>query len=509
MDDLKCKIRVKHTCIEINNYDLGDCPKIEYIFSVWDAVTHKRYTKGIEYDEKKKKLILPRGIDISWVENQFMETAYIDKNNDPFVKTKPIPIKYLTRDERQLNTLKFLLGEGEYFHTKSKSQLSCNNATGTGKTFVTVASLCYTGSRAIIIANSIDWLNQWKDKILEYTPLKSSDLYMISGAPTINKLLNRDPLKYQIFLASHDTIKSYGDRNGWDKVEELFKYLKCGVKVYDEAHLYFDNICKIDFHSNTKKTIYLTATPLRSDKEENTIYQLYFKNVPSIDLFDENIDPHVNYLAVHFNSHPTPKDINRCKNAYGFNRTAYTDYVVHKENFLYLVTILIDTVLGMKGKTLIYIGTNNAISVVRDYIISEFPFFEPYIGIYTSVVDKSVKEQQLRKKIILSTTKSCGAASDIADLGMTINLAEPFKTPVLAIQTLGRCRADNTLYIDVIDQGFFYTKRYYTEKKPVYSRYAKSCKDLVFSDDELYNKFEKVKEKYYGKKMMCMPIFKK
>ena len=27
------KILVKHSRIEINNYELGDCPKLEYIFS--------------------------------------------------------------------------------------------------------------------------------------------------------------------------------------------------------------------------------------------------------------------------------------------------------------------------------------------------------------------------------------------------------------------------------------------------------------------------------------------
>ena len=45
------KILVKHSRIEINNYELGDCPKLEYIFSVWDPVTHQSYPKGIEYDE--------------------------------------------------------------------------------------------------------------------------------------------------------------------------------------------------------------------------------------------------------------------------------------------------------------------------------------------------------------------------------------------------------------------------------------------------------------------------
>lgn len=502
------KILVKHSRIEINNYDIGDCPKLEYIFSVWDPVTHCSYPMGIEYIEEQKKLLLPRGMDISWLENHFNEQAVVDIHPDPYVNGGQIPIKYLAKDERQLEILKFLLGKDKYAYTKTKSQLSCNSTTGSGKTFVTVATICFTGARAIIITNSLKWLDQWKERIMEYTPLTDKDIYLIAGAGSINKLLCRNPLDYKIFLASHSTIRSYGDKHGWDAVSELFKYLQCSLKIYDEAHLYFDNLCKIDFHTNTKRTIYLTATPERSSEEENTIYQLYFKNIPSIVLFDEDNDPHVNYIAMHYNSHPKPSDINNCKNRYGFDRNAYTNYVIHQPNFQYLVTILVDLIFANSGKALIYIGTNQAISIVYNYIIEQFPFLNGNVGIYTSAV-KENKNEQLYKKIILSTTKSCGAASDISDLRMTINLAEPFKSPVLARQTLGRCRADNTAYIDIVDQGFYFTKRYYNKKKPIFAQYAKSCKDVVFTDEELEERAFNTINKFDKKIVVCNRIFTK
>ena len=502
------KIVVKHTRIEINNYDIGDCPKLEYLFSVWDPVRHVSIPKGIEYIEEQKKLILPRGIDVPYIEDLFGCNAVVDKYNDPFVDMEPVKIKYLAKDERQLEILKFILGKDKYYYTTSKSQLSCNSTTGSGKTFVTVASICYSGARTMIITNSIDWLNQWKDRILEYTTLKESDIYMISGASSIYKLYGRNnPLDYKIFLISHSTIKSYGDKNGWDSVGELFKFLQCRMKVYDEAHLFFDNMCRIDFHTNTKKTLYLTATPSRSNQEEDTIYQLYFKNIPSISLFDENTDPHVNYFAVHFNSHPRPTDIMNCKNAYGFNRINYTNYVVSRPNFIKLCNILLDMVWNIPGKVLIYIGTNETIMSVYEHLISQFPFLEKCMGIYTSVI-KEDKESNLYKKIILSTTKSTGAASDIPELSVVINLAEPFKSHVLAQQTLGRCRANNTLYIDVVDEGFYYTKRYYQHKKPIFSQYAKSCKDIYLSDEELDIRNEKILDKYNNTNMMIVPVFK-
>lgn len=502
------KIVLKHSRIEINNYELGDCPTLEYIFSVWDPVYHASFPKGIEYNEELHQLRLPRGIDISYIKNLFMCEPVVDKTPDPYVMSEPIQIKYLPKDQRQVEILKFILGKDNYRYTLSKSQLSVNSSTGSGKTFITVASICFSGARTIIITSSRNWLDQWKERILEYTPLTEKQIYMIVGSGSISKILCRDPLDYQIFLVSHSTIKSYGDRNGWDKVEELFRYLQCSMKVYDEAHLYFDNMAKIDFHSNTKKTLYLTATPARSSKEENNIYQLYFKNVPSISLFDENIDPHVNYVSIHFNSHPRPIDIQSCKNQYGFDRIKYVSYIVNNPNFLKLVTILIDMVINKNGKILIYIGTNQGIMAVYNYIISEFPFLEPYIGIYTSMT-KSDKESNLYKKIILSTTKSCGAASDIYDLRVIINLAEPFKSPVLAQQTLGRCRADNTLYLDIVDQGFYFTNKYYEAKKPIFYQYAKSCKSILMNDKELDDRYNLVHEKYNSNKVMCLPVYNK
>lgn len=502
------KIVLKHTRIEINNYEMGDAPRLEYLFSVWNPTYHQSFFKALEYNEEKKQLILPRGFYIEYLKNLFACEAYVDKECDPYVDLEPMPIKYLTKDERQLEILKFILGMDKYKYTKSKSQLSCNSTTGSGKTFITVAAVCYTGARCIIITNSINWLNQWKDRILEYTKLTEKQIYMLSGASSINKILNRDPLQYQIILASHATIRSYGDKNGWNKVDELFKYLRCSMKVYDEAHLYFDNMCKIDYHSNTKKTLYLTATPARSSKEENQIYQMYFKCIPSISLFDENTDPHVNYYAVHFNSHPRVLDINACKNQYGFDRNSYVSYVVDRPNFTKLVTILIDMLFNMNGKILIYIGTNYGITSVYEYIISQFPFLNGYVGIYTSMVDKDSKEDNLHCKIILSTTKSCGAASDIRDLRCVVNLAEPFKSEVLAKQTLGRCREDNTLYIDVVDNGFYFTKRYYETKKPIFSMYSKSCRDIYMNDDELDSRYNQIRLKYDTNKVMCNTVYK-
>ena len=117
------KIVVKHSRIEINNYDIGDAPQLEYFFSVWDPMYHRSYPKGMEYDNEKRQLRLPRGIDVSYISNIFMVEPYIDTSYDSYINTQPIPIKYLAKDERQIKILKFILAQNEYKYTEMKSQL--------------------------------------------------------------------------------------------------------------------------------------------------------------------------------------------------------------------------------------------------------------------------------------------------------------------------------------------------------------------------------------------------
>lgn len=481
------KIIVKHTSVIINNYEMGDCIRLENNFTVYDKTTHNFYYKGILYIKEEKKLILPRGIDIAYLENLFGCKAYIDKHYDPYDIIDETRIKYLPRDEVQQEALEFMSGSSLRYKTNiGKSQLSLNLNTGKGKTYCSVVNSCILRMRSAIITSSIDWLKQWRDCIIEYTDVKPREIYMISGTPTIHRLLTKDISQYKFILISHGTIKSYGDTYGWDKVSELFKYMKIGIKYYDEAHLQFDNICRIDYNTNTYKTYYITATPVRSNKDENKIFQLYFKNIPAIDLFDSEEDPHTRYVAIKYNSRPTPMDISKCKNQYGLDRNKYVgSYIIHNENYYKMVRIILNILLSKKGKSLVYIGTNNAILTTYNWIIEHYPDLEPLIGIYTSIIPDEEKEIRLEKKIILSTTKSSGTAMDIKDLECTVVLAEPFKSEVLARQTLGRTRNPNTLYIEVVDVGFTQINKYYQQKKRVFDKYATSKSEIFLKQNEL------------------------
>lgn len=498
----KPKIIVKNSCIEVHNYKLGSCPRVEHSFQVYDMVTHSYFNLGMYYDEDKKILYLPRGIDIWFLEKSMDTQAYIEKDMfNPFETYKDIKIKYLPRDDLQKEALRFMLGVKEYKSTATKSQLSVNLNTGKGKTYISVATFAYTGIKTIIITYATNWLIQWKEKILEYTNLHEKEICFINGSNMIYHLMNMNEnqlKKYKIFLITHGTIKSFGDKNGWDKIGELFKRLKIGIKIFDEAHLNFENMLMIDFFTNVYKTYYLTATAIRSDRRENQIFQTCMKNILAIDLFDQENDPHSDYWAILYNSKPKPQVISECRNQYGLDRNKYMNYIINNDNFFKVSVICMDLVMEIlkkgsyKDKCLIYIGTNYAIDVFVHNIVETFPEMIDQIGIFTSIVSPEEKERSKNKKFIITTTKSASACLDIANLKVVLLLDEPFSSEVLARQSLGRLRDKDTVYIEVVDTGFYQCKNYYQKKKPVFNKYAKDCVQTKISDEELNSRYERI-----------------
>ena len=165
--------------------------------------------------------------------------------------------------------------------------------------------------------------------------------------------------------------------------------------------------------------------------------------------------------------------------------------MVKQEEFHLVLYYVCKICKNTNGKVLIYIGTNSSIQYVYDWIIQNFPELRTKIGIYTSIITEN-KKAMLDKKIVLSTTKSCGAAMDIKGLKTTILLAEPFKSAVLARQTLGRTRDPNTKYIEFIDMGFSQIKRYANYKMPIFEKYAKSCKDTYMSHNQLVDMYNSI-----------------
>jgi hypothetical protein len=176
------------------------------------------------------------------------------------------------------------------------------------------------------------------------------------------------------------------------------------------------------------------------------------------------------------------------------------------ETFWMVMRVIMDMYLKCKGRGLFYIGTNEGILTVYNWIMMNYPQLIDQVGIFSSIVSGEEKMRMKNKKLLLSTTKSAGLGEHIEGLKMTVVVAEPFKSQILTRQTLGRTRDKDTVYIELVDLGFKYTRNYYYAKLPVLNKYALSVSDTTMDGYELRQRAQRIIEKQEKKMSMC-PIY--
>lgn len=476
----KPKIEVRHTSIVINDYNLNDSVTLEKSLSVYDPIRHKMKLKGADWDYDNKVLYVPRGVDINFLEKIFNTPATMNYTPDPY---EPISIraKVPPRDNLQRNGIAFLIGEEKYKYTKKYSQLLLNIPTGGGKTYIMTTALQFIGERAIIIVPNEKLKKQVIVTLLKMTDINSEFILDIRGKSEINKLFRRELPKYKIYVACHGTLISHAKRNGWDSIDKLFKHIRVGVKIYDEAHLFFENILKIDFHTNTKKTIYMTATFKRSNYIENTLFTNCFKNVVKFDLeTQEEQRKHVMYLGLQYNTNPSLAEQTHMVTKMGFNKIRYANYQAEQQKFYDTLEYAVKYFKRYDGKILILSTTIDSVEKNKKFLNEKFD--DMSVSSYHSKVSDDERDKAFTADIICTTPQSAGVGVDILGLRVAI-MCESYSSEVEAEQVVGRLRefskSDDTFYVELVDVGFPKVYKMWKNRLSVFKR---KCKKIMTLD---------------------------
>lgn len=498
-------IYVFHSHIEIPEYERGDCEKLEAMLSIWDKVNFKSINIGFTLDEEKDILRIPRGCDVEYIAYLLNRNIKIMKDHNKIDRSN-MNLKIAPRDDDQKKSLAFLLGERDFKYTKEHSQLALNLETGYGKTYCAIAYLAQMKEKGCIILDESKFLTQWKEKAIEYTNLKDCNILVVKGKALINKIIsNPDKYrKYDLYLMSNRSLTSYGNSEGYDKLNDLFKALRIGIKIYDEAHESFGAIVKIDCYTKVKRTLYLTATAGRSDPKENKIFSFLFKRIPS---FGESLvkeeDRYIDSMIFMINTKPSYVDIAKCDGIHGFNTKAYIDYILKDlktpnrpyndmERFFYtnglrlenkaikIMEYIVSKYIGLDGKIAIMVSKNEQIETLREYLECIYDGTVE-IGTFSSIVALKDRDKEKEKKLILSTEKSLGKGTDIADLRVLINLLS-YKSHIQCSQFMGRLRYNSKFdvkYFEIVDEGFKKSYNQYKKRKSVIANKSRIVKEVV------------------------------
>ena len=442
------------TKIYVYDYELGDCPKLEKCLSVWDAVIYQIVFSAFKYDEDTKILTIPGGFNPEYLREILPNNYVMDESNklivEPFNETR-FSLKFPTKSTLQNQAINFMMKPGV-------KQKFLSLETGGGKTYCAIHYAFKSKKMPLTFVDQESIALQWRERIQYFTTIKDEEVYTIAGKSSIDKLLqmtDKELSVYKWFIVIHRTLSNYFNTEGIDKITELFKKIKIGVRLYDEAHVEYRNIFNMDSAYDCE-SIYITATPVRSNFSENIVYQnmFSFKAVPRFVGKEENYHT---VLIYKYNTKPELVEQASMKSKYGFDANKWCKYIVndHFELFNESITKLLDTIYKKnKHKTVILIKSIELCDKVYDEFVDYLAEKELTIGKYHSKVKK--KEEQLVNDVIFTTEKSFGKALDVPGLSVCINTV-PCSSDGTMLQMIGRLRNlpdKEVFFIDMYDEGF-------------------------------------------------------
>lgn len=199
------------------------------------------------YREFEDYILIPRYYPVNEsVNDQTIEGENID------IESNVIP-----RNQRQKKYIEMLLNN-------TNGILSAEP--GIGKSIITVAAISKIKKRTIIFAHKTKLLEQWKKEILKFTDLNEDDIGKLSTK-------NYDKIFKKKIILSTEHVIPIAIKNNNKKFMEALENSGIGLMIVDEVHVGIgpETFSMSSLHVNCKRTFGLSATPTRSDGNDDII----------------------------------------------------------------------------------------------------------------------------------------------------------------------------------------------------------------------------------------------
>jgi len=169
------------------------------------------------------------------------------------VKSSIVP-----RSERQKRSIK-------YITTNTNGILKLEP--GSGKTVLSIDSICRIGRKAIVLVHKLELAKQWVEQVVNFTDLKEEDVGFIRSKNY------KEELKKPIIVSTVQTLVSIMKR---DDYNDDLKTNNIGVAIFDECHTTIgpEVFSRVSYNLNCKRVFGLSATPSRFGCDDILYYHL-------------------------------------------------------------------------------------------------------------------------------------------------------------------------------------------------------------------------------------------
>lgn len=459
--------------------------------------------RGFIYDDMEDILYLHRGVDLNYLQRllinakvEYIEHDEFDNMEYQFEEVMP------PRDEYQVDIIDFFRGVKGHTNSYDRNQLLLQAGTGTGKTFTASYGACALSVKTIIFVHTISLIKQWYNTLIEKHGFPSNRIRVLSTQDLYDASGGRQKYDADVYIVTHQTFQSAMKRCGSFKQSSyMLKNLKIGLKIIDECHLMFGNIILIDFVSNVYKTFYLSATPGRSNKDDNSIFKYVFSSClryKRSEMSTDSIIPKkwVSYNVITIDTEvPVPVYKYRVARGKTMNAISYGKFVIQRDkkqtHFKCIRDLVKDTFkMDENSKVIIFMPLIDIVEDLNYFLSKELSYDEsfPYdLKIRSLNSRKTAQEKEYAKKadVIVTTILSCGTGVDLPGLTTAI-CCSPFVSPLTAEQVFGRLRycGKKCFYYDIIDKSVPADIYFWKSRKKIFERLALETHSMSYTIDE-------------------------
>jgi superfamily II DNA or RNA helicase len=390
----------------------------------------------------------------SCLDRDGIEYAVID---DSVIYAAPRKIQFSMkkspRNDEQAKAIDFLN------NTRERQKMLCLDV-GRGKTYCAANFICRQGCAALIISYNLS--DQWLAKIEEYTDLISGkDIILIVGSSFLEECAasSRKP-EAKIYICSLTTLTVFAQKYGKSILQKVADNLGIGIKIFDEAHTRFLQFNAVDLNMQVAQTVYLTATPSRSQNQEKRMFAKIYSHVSTFGNTADSFNDHYTIRFITYNSSPPGNVRASFTGVRGLKSISYSRYLfdaypafAHDLVKEYALPLFKE---DRGNKILIIIDWLKDMQLVYDQFIADKDIKELGLtaGTYCNLVKKN-REGQLERNIIIGSIASMQTGKDISGLRAIFCFTQ-FSSEIVTRQLLGRLRPVNNkevVYYDIADRG--------------------------------------------------------
>lgn len=363
----------------------------------------------------------------------------------------------------------------------------------THNTYCGIASTCFLSAKTIIFVPFTKLIDQWKQSFINFTSIKESEIMVVQGSKSCDKIINNECNDIKVFLVVIETLCSYVKHNGNLKAIEMLVNTKAYIKIIDEVHMDMKIMVMIEALCNFKMNFYMSASPGRTDKKENWIFHSLFYNIPHFgSSFKLQEEKHITILIKKYEFIPDQIQMknminrrNKWLNSKSYEKELINSNSLQRKSFEdSILTMLVwsKKILKPGNKIMILMNTIDGTEYMQKFAEKVFPGDTSHY--YGTMKSKEEKDNALKKSVICATVSSLGTGADIAGLQFAYNCTT-YSSWITAKQVSGRCRElpDKTpvMYVEFVNFSFAKTAKQFDTRKPYLIKRSKLNK-LIFID---------------------------